>query len=106
MVRRGPPTGTRPSITGSSGGKFGTATQEAPPLSADITVKPVNERPKKRLPFPLSIYQTAVGKKWVMALTGIGLMGFVFFHMFGNLKMFLGEAEYNEYSEGLRNLLV
>jgi succinate dehydrogenase / fumarate reductase, cytochrome b subunit len=79
-----------------------TATQT--PVSPDITVKPINKRPKS-LPYPLSIYQSAVGKKWVMALTGIAMMGFVFAHMVGNLKMYLGPVEYDHYSEGLRLLL-
>jgi succinate dehydrogenase / fumarate reductase cytochrome b subunit len=80
-----------------------TATQETP-VSPDITVKPVTRR-RKPLPYPLSIYQSAVGKKWVMALTGIAFMGFVFAHMIGNLKMYLGPIEYDHYSEGLRELL-
>jgi len=41
-----------------------------------------------------------------MAVTGILLMGFVLAHMIGNLKMFLGPAEFNEYGEFLRELLV
>jgi succinate dehydrogenase / fumarate reductase cytochrome b subunit len=81
-----------------------TATQDAPPLTPDITVKPVNRRARPA-PFPLSLYQTAVGKKWVMALTGIGLMGFVFFHMFGNLKMYFGAEQFDHYAESLRSLL-
>ena len=40
---------------------------------------------KWQLPFPLNIYQSSVGRKWVMALTGIGLLGFVIVHMIGNL---------------------
>jgi len=80
-----------------------TATQETP-VSADITVKPVSRRPKQ-LPYPLSIYQSAVGKKWVMAITGIMMMGFVFAHMVGNLKMYQGPADFDTYSEGLRSLL-
>jgi len=51
------------------------------------------------------VYSTAVGKKWVMALTGIGLMGFVFAHMVGNLKMYQGRAAYDSYAETLRYLL-
>lgn len=83
-----------------------TATRDAPPpLTPDVTVAPVHRRPKRRLPFPLDVYQTAVGKKWVMALTGIALMGFVFAHMVGNLKMYLGAVEYDHYSESLRSLL-
>jgi len=40
--------------------------------------------------WPLELYRSAVGKKWVMALTGIVLLGFVFGHMIGNLKVYLG----------------
>ena len=36
-------------------------------------VQPVRPRTTRVLPWPLSIYQSAVGKKWVMALTGLGL---------------------------------
>ena len=61
---------------------------------------------KKRRPFLLDLYGTAVGKKYVMAITGIMLLGFVFVHMVGNLKMYLGEEEFNHYAEFLRELLV
>ena len=40
-----------------------------------------------------------------MAVSGIALMGFVLFHMIGNLKMYLGEADLNEYAEFLKKLL-
>ncbi len=40
-----------------------------------------------------------------MALSGVGLMGFVFAHMFGNLKMFMGRTAFDAYAEGLRSLL-
>lgn len=55
--------------------------------------QPVRRKAPKQLPFPLNIYQTAVGKKWVMALTGLGLIGFVIAHMLGNLKLWIGEVE-------------
>ena len=45
---------------------------------------------KKRKPFLLDLYSTAVGKKYVMAITGIIGIGFVVVHMVGNLKMYLG----------------
>ena len=54
----------------------------------------------------MEIYQTGVGKKWVMAITGIVLMLFVLGHAVGNLKMYLGPTEFNTYSEFLRELLV
>ena len=46
--------------------------------------------PKKRKPFLLDLYGTAVGKKYVMAITGIIGIGYVVAHMVGNLKMYLG----------------
>jgi succinate dehydrogenase / fumarate reductase cytochrome b subunit len=61
---------------------------------------------RRKAPFPLELYRSAVGKKWVMAITGIMLMGFVFFHMVGNLKMYLGPKDFNHYAEFLRELLV
>ena len=68
--------------------------------------EPVHPRPKRRAPWPVEFYRSAVGKKWVMALTGIMLMGFVFFHAFGNLKVYLGARHMNEYGEFLRTILV
>ena len=79
-----------------------TQTMERPGADAPV----VNGRMAGGKPWPLQIMSTAVGKKWVMAVTGIGLMGFVFAHMVGNAKMFLGAAEYNRYAESLRQLLV
>ena len=62
-------------------------------------------RAKKRRPFLIDLYSTAVGKKYVMAITGIGMMGFVLFHMIGNLKMYLGAEDLNHYAEFLKKLL-
>lgn len=60
---------------------------------------------KKRRPFLIDLYSTAVGKKYVMAVTGIGMMGFVLFHMIGNLKMYAGAADLNHYAHFLQTLL-
>lgn len=65
--------------------------------------QPIRER-KKPLPFPFNIWQSAVGRKWIMALTGIGLIGFVLAHMIGNLHIYEGPAELHEYAEALREL--
>ena len=80
---------------------------------ANSAARPIRPR-KQTWPFPLNLYQTAVGKKWVMAVTGLMLIGFVVFHMFGNLKLYLGVVEHNGeqiydvdlYAEYLRDLLV
>lgn len=60
----------------------------------------------KKRPFLLDLYSTAVGKKYVMGITGVAMMGFVLAHMIGNLKMYLGAAHFNEYAEFLKQLLV
>lgn len=51
-----------------------------------------------------SFYRSSLGKKAVMAATGIILFGFVFVHMVGNLKMYQGPEVYNAYAEGLREI--
>ena len=63
-------------------------------------------RSRKRRPFLVDLYSTSVGKKYVMGATGIMLMGFVVFHMIGNLKIYLGASHLNEYAHFLEQLLV
>lgn len=71
-------------------------------------------RGAKRKPFLLDFYSTAVGKKYVMAITGIIGIGFVISHMIGNLKVYIGTVteggqevyDIDIYGEFLRDLLV
>lgn len=53
---------------------------------------------------PMTAAWSSIGKKAIMAVTGLAGLGFVFFHMYGNLKIFLGAEYFNEYAEGLREL--
>ncbi|HEY5664744.1 MAG TPA: succinate dehydrogenase cytochrome b subunit [Ilumatobacter sp.] len=68
------------------------------------------DKPGRRKPFVLDFYSTAVGKKYVMAITGIIGIGFVISHMIGNLKVYLGVVDgtydIDVYGEFLRDLLV
>lgn len=52
----------------------------------------------------LSLLRYTVGKKMVMAVTGILLFLFVVGHLLGNLKIYLGPEEFNHYAAGLRTL--
>lgn len=65
---------------------------------------------KKSPPWPLGFYRSAIGKKWMMAITGIAIILFVLAHMIGNWKIFLpdvdGVPDIDIYAEALRNLLV
>jgi len=51
---------------------------------------------------PLALTRTLIGKKVLMAVTGVALFGFVVGHMLGNLKAFQGAEHFNDYAEGLR----
>ena len=51
-----------------------------------------------------SLFQSDVGKKAVMAVTGIVLFGFVLVHMLGNLKLYQGPEKINGYAEWLREV--
>jgi succinate dehydrogenase / fumarate reductase, cytochrome b subunit len=66
-------------------------------------VEPIHKK-ARALPFPLNVYQTAIGKKWAMALSGGALLGFVVVHMIGNLHMYEGPNQVNQYAESLREL--
>lgn len=48
--------------------------------------------------------RSTVGKKIVMAATGIVLVGFVVIHMIGNLKIYLGAEHFNAYARFLREM--
>src|SRR5437016_10114636 len=51
-----------------------------------------------------TLWSTMVGKKVVMAVTGIVLVGFVVAHMLGNLKIFLGAEAIDAYAAFLRTM--
>lgn len=49
-------------------------------------------------------YRSTVALKVAMAVTGLAMFVFVVFHLYGNLKMFLGPDVINHYAAGLRHL--
>jgi len=55
-------------------------------------------------PWLIVFWRSDIAKKWLMALSGLALIGFVIVHMIGNLKLFIGKADINEYAEWLRTL--
>lgn len=52
----------------------------------------------------LTLYRSSIGKKAIMAITGLIGIGFLVLHMYGNLKIFEGPAYFNAYAAGLREL--
>ncbi len=68
---------------------------------AIAVAKPRNVWPSNPL---AALWGTMVGKKVVMAVTGIVLVGFVIAHMLGNLKIFLGAQAIDTYAAFLRTM--
>ena len=51
----------------------------------------------------LRLFKSSLGKKYLMAITGLGLFGFVVMHMLGNLQVFLGPEAINKYAAFLQS---
>ena len=54
---------------------------------------------------PIRFIGSTIGRKIVMAVTGLVLVGFVVAHMAGNLQMFMGPAAMHDYAVFLRSVL-
>ena len=52
----------------------------------------------------IGLLDSTIGKKAVMAVTGLILFGFVIVHCLGNLQLFLGADHLNEYAALLKSL--
>lgn len=52
----------------------------------------------------LTLYRSTIGKKAIMAVTGLMLVGFVILHMAGNLQVFIGATKMNSYAAFLKSL--
>ena len=57
----------------------------------------------------LRFCSSSIGRKWIVAFTGLVLFGFVIGHLIGNLQVFLGSSEpinrYGAFLQGLGELL-
>jgi succinate dehydrogenase / fumarate reductase, cytochrome b subunit len=51
----------------------------------------------------LSLGDTSIGKKALLAVSGVILFGFVIVHMLGNLQVFLGPDVFNAYGEAAKS---
>jgi succinate dehydrogenase / fumarate reductase cytochrome b subunit len=82
------------------------ATTQRPDAAAETRTR---RGPEPHLPggrhrraWALELYRSYVGKKYVMAISGMVLMLYILLHMIGNLKLYLGPEQINTYGEFLR----
>ncbi|MEJ8638806.1 succinate dehydrogenase [Streptomyces sp. MS2.AVA.5] len=53
---------------------------------------------------PRTFWGSTIGKKTVMAVSGLIMLGYLVAHVLGNLKVFFGPGEFNGYAHWLRTL--
>lgn len=62
---------------------------------------------KERSPSPTrsrGFWSSTIGKKTVMAVSGLIMLGYLVAHVMGNLKVFFGPEEFNAYGHWLRTM--
>jgi succinate dehydrogenase / fumarate reductase, cytochrome b subunit len=65
---------------------------------------PPEQKPGRgAVPFVWAFFDSSVGAKVTVALTGLGLVGFTIAHMIGNLKVFSGPDSINAYASFLKH---
>lgn len=52
-----------------------------------------------------ALWNSSIGKKWLVALTGLVLVLFLAGHLAGNMMIFVGEEAFNEYAKMLHDAL-
>ena len=52
----------------------------------------------------LTLWRSTIGKKAVMAVTGLVMVLFLLVHMLGNLKIFFGPNDFDAYAAWLRTI--
>ncbi len=74
-------------------------------MTTDSRVVPPPPPPSPPSPPPRAgLARSLIGKKVIMAVSGVILLLFVVGHLLGNLKLFQGPAHFNAYAEGLRTV--
>ncbi|OON72729.1 succinate dehydrogenase [Streptomyces tsukubensis] len=61
-------------------------------------------RTDRRPSMTRNIWDSSVGKKTVMAVTGLMMLLYLVVHMYGNLKIFFGPGTFDDYAHWLRTI--
>src|SRR5690242_15503618 len=72
--------------------------------ASTIRPTPANFRPIRTMNLLGSLFRSSIGRKFLMAGTGLVLFGFVTGHLLGNLQVFLPPEKINAYGHMLESL--
>jgi succinate dehydrogenase / fumarate reductase cytochrome b subunit len=61
--------------------------------------------PARSFPILCRVWKSSIGRKYIVALTGLALVLFLAGHLTGNLLVFAGREAFNDYAEFLHNAL-
>ncbi|MFJ6934512.1 succinate dehydrogenase [Streptomyces sp. NPDC101132] len=61
-------------------------------------------RTDRRPSLPRTLWNSTLGKKTVMAVSGLVMLAYLVVHMLGNLKIFFGAEDFNAYADWLRHM--
>ncbi|MFJ2645444.1 succinate dehydrogenase [Streptomyces sp. NPDC087420] len=61
-------------------------------------------RTDRRASLPRTLWGSTVGKKVIMAVSGLFMLAYLVAHMYGNLKIFFGLDSFNGYAHWLRTI--
>jgi succinate dehydrogenase / fumarate reductase, cytochrome b subunit len=70
---------------------------------AIATLSPAPQRKFSKNPFA-AFYQSSIGKKYIVAITALFLVLYVFGHLLGNLQIYMGPDRINAYAKFLHDL--
>lgn len=74
------------------------------PLASSVVSMALATRADRRPSMTRTLWDSSVGKKTIMAVSGLVMLGYLAVHMLGNLKIFFGSDEFNHYAHWLRTL--
>jgi succinate dehydrogenase / fumarate reductase cytochrome b subunit len=69
-----------------------------------LATRTAQRRTGKRPSLTSTIWGSTIGKKTVMAVSGLVMLGYLVVHMYGNLKIFFGATAFDEYAHWLRTI--
>ncbi len=74
------------------------------PSASSVVSMALATRTDRRPSMTRTLWDSSVGKKTIMAVSGLIMLGYLAVHMLGNLKIFFGSGEFNHYAHWLRTL--